>query len=88
MKDQKENTEESIKIPADMMIDIFAILVDENLKHEIIEVLVNRKTVIVAVSYKKDLIKHQKIMQNIQDLLADYEHFRWSENEQTNWREN
>jgi hypothetical protein len=88
MKETKNIVEESVKIPSDMIIDVLAIIVKEGLKHEVLEVMENRKTIILGVTYDKNSPKHQKIMENIQNQLADYECYRWSENEQINWREN
>jgi hypothetical protein len=87
MKDNIEITEETFKIPLDMMIDILAIIVQEELKHEVIKVVQSRSLIVVAVSYNKNSLKVQKVMQNIQSLISDYEHFRASENEELNWRE-
>ncbi len=86
MKDE-EITEETLKIPLDMSIDIFAIIVKEGLKHEILEVIENRSLIIMAVQYNKKQSRHQKIKENIQELLQEYNEYRWEENEQLNWKE-
>ena len=86
MKDE-ETTEENLKIPLDMSIDIFAIIVKEGLKHEIIEIIENRSLIILAVKFNKNQARHQKVKENIQDLLKEYQEYRWEENEELNWKE-
>lgn len=87
MKDIEELNEQTIKIPADMVTDIFAIILKERIKHEVIGVIENRKTLVVAMGIDKKSNRHQKALQNILNQLADYEEYRWSENEEINWRE-
>lgn len=87
MKDIKEISEENFNVPSDMLMDIFSIIVREELKHEVIEVLQNRSLVVIAISYDKNSKKITRVLQNIQGLLEDYKHFRSGENEEINWRE-
>jgi uncharacterized FlgJ-related protein len=84
---EEEISEETLKIPHDMSIDIFAIIVKEGLKHEILEVIENRSLIIMAVQYNKNQPRHQNVRQNIQDLLKEYHEYRWEENEELNWKE-
>ena len=86
MKNSSETGEDIIKIPVDMLMDIFSIVVKEGLRHEIIEVMQNRSIVVVAISYDKSIVKQQKVIANIQNLLYDYQHYRSWENEEFNWR--
>lgn len=88
MKDQKEITEESFKVPTDMMMDVLFIIVKENLKHEIIEVLPNRNLIVIAVSYDKKSSRHLNVVSNIQSHIADYNQYRSWESEEFNWRGN
>lgn len=88
MNNNKETTEESLKIPCDMLVDVLGIIVKERLKHEIIEVIQNRSLVIISLAYDKNSLKTQKLIENIKSLLLDYENFRSSENEELNWRDN
>lgn len=88
MKNENEIIEESIQIPCDMLIDILAIIVKEQLKHEIIQVIENRSVIVLSVSYDKHLSRHQNVIQNIKTLLADYNSFRYQEEEKVNWRIN
>lgn len=88
MKDIKEISEENFNVPSDMLMDIFSIIVKEELKHEVIDVIHNRSLVVIAISYDKNSKKLTKVLQNIQGLLEDYKHFRSGENEEINWRGN
>lgn len=79
---------EIIKVPQDMLIDILAILLKEELNFEIIEVLENRASAVMAIEIEGEKPRQNKVLQNIQSLLASYNEFRFSENETLNWREN
>ena len=87
MKELEEITEQNLKVPLDMVIDVFAIILKEGLGHEVIEVSENRRTLTVAIQINLKSPRHQKVIQNIQGQLADYNEYRWSENEELNWRE-
>ncbi len=86
MKEEKEITEETIKIPVDLSIDVLAVIVKEKLKHEIIEVIENRSLIVLAISYDKNLSRHQNILHDIRNMLEDYNIFRYEEVEKINWR--
>lgn len=79
--------DEIIKVPQDMLIDVLAILLKEELNFEITEVLENRASAVMAIQIDSDKSRHNKILQNIQNLLDSYNEFRFSENETLNWRE-
>ena len=87
MKEEIELTEESLSVPQDMVIDILSIIVKEGIKHEVTKVIESRALIFIAVFYDEKLSRHQKIKQNIQNLLRDYSEYRWAENEQLDWRE-
>lgn len=87
MKDRDKLTEETFKIPLDILLDILVIIVKEGLKHEIIEVFPNRALVLMTVFYNKESAKAQKAVRNMENLILDYEYLRYSENEELNWRE-
>lgn len=86
MKEDKEIIEETIKIPADMAVDVLAIIVKEKLKNEIIEVIENRSIIVLALSYDKSLTRHQNILHDIRSMIDDYNNFRTEEVEKINWR--
>ncbi len=87
MKSENELSEEVIKVPSDMLMDIFTIIVKEALKHEVIQVVPNRSLVVVSVYYDKKVVRQQKVIGNIQNILSDYHHYRSWENEEFNWRD-
>ena len=87
MKTDKNIAEESLKIPIDMMMDILTIIVKEELKHEIINVVPNRSMVVMELAYERNNQRSEKAIQNIQALLADYQHYRLWEDEEVNWKE-
>ncbi len=83
-----KTTDELIKVPQDMLIDILSILLKEDVKYEITEVLENRAIAIIAIDVDRNKSRQIKVLQNIQELLNSYNEFRYSENETLNWREN
>ncbi len=83
----KNTDQEVIKVPLDMAMDIISIVVKERLKHDIIQVVESRGLIVIALYFDKGFTKQQSIMQNIKSLLDEYDEFRWSQNEQLNWRE-
>ncbi len=87
MKDTDDLTEETFKVPLDILLDILTIIVKEGLKHEVIEVFPNRSLVLLAVFYKENSVRGQSVVRNLGNLILDYEHIRHSENEELNWRE-
>lgn len=87
MKIEKELAEEVVKVPSDILIDIFSIIVKESLKHEVIQVINNRSLVVISIFYDKHIVKQQKVIGNIQNILSDYHHYRSWENEEFNWRD-
>jgi len=87
MSTKNEITEQSIKVPSDILIDIFSILLKEDLKYEVVQVLENRSIAIISIEIDNNKIRQVKVFQNIQNLLHAYNDFRHGENESFNWRE-
>ena len=83
----KNTNEEVVKVPLDMAMDILAIIVRERLKHQVIQTVESRSIIVVALYFDKGFTKQQSIMQNINSQLDEYNEFRWSQNEELNWRE-
>lgn len=79
-------TEESLCIPCDLLIDIFGIVVKETITHKVTQVIENRSLVYVSIYVNHSNIRHQQVLQNIQNLLQEYKEYRWEESEQLNWR--
>lgn len=79
-------SEERFCIPADVLLDILAIVVTQVLPHEITEVIENRRLLYLSVyTYTIDK-RQQQILQNIRDILEEYKAYRWEENQTLNWR--
>lgn len=87
MKTDKNIAEEVVKIPMDMMMDILTIIVKEELKHEIINLVPNRSIVIMEITYDRTKERSDKAIKNIQALLAEHQHYRSWEDENVNWKE-
>ena len=87
MKTREEKTEEVLKIPSDMLIDVLAIILKEGLEYELIQVLENRAVAVLAIRIDGKLSREGKALQNIQDLLSSYNEYRYSQDESFNWRE-
>jgi hypothetical protein len=83
-----DHTDEIIKVPQDMLIDILSIFLKEELKYDITEVLESRSIAVIAISIDSNKSRQLKALQNIKELLNAYNEFRYSENETLNWREN
>jgi hypothetical protein len=88
MNSKNEITEETIKVPSDMLIDIFSIILKEGLKHEVIQVLENRGIAVIVIGIDGNQSRQVKVFQNIRNLLSTYNEYRFSEEESFNWREN
>ncbi len=80
--------EENIKVPQDVIIDVLAILMKEELNYEIEEVLENRAVAVISIRIDQGKSRQIKAVQNIQQLLTSYNEYRYSEDETLNWREN
>lgn len=83
----KNTTEESLKVPSDILLDVLAVIVKENIRHEITQVVESRSMVIVSVYLNDGSLKHQRAFQNMQNMLEEYNDYRYSENEELNWRD-
>lgn len=87
MNTKNEITEETIKVPSDMLIDILSIILKEGLKHEVIQVLENRGIALMVIGVDGNQSRQVKVIQNIRNLLNSYNDYRFSEDESFNWRE-
>ncbi len=82
MKQEKEIIEQTVQIPLDMVVDVFAVIVKENLIHEIIQVIENRSLIVMAITYDKNFSRHENALYDIHNMLEDYTNFRSREEEQ------
>ncbi len=83
----RNTTEENLKVPLDVLLDILAIVVRENIKHEVTQVIESRSAVLLSVFLSEGSLKQQRAFQNMQNILEEYKEYRWGENEELNWRE-
>lgn len=83
----RNTKEESLKIPTDILLDILTAIVKEQIRHEVTDVLESRGMVKISLYLNNDLLKHQRVLQNIQNIIEDYNEYRYSENEELNWRD-
>ena len=79
--------EQAIKVPLDMAIDVFKIITKENIKHEVLQVDENRSLLMISLGSEKNLIRHKDAIENIRQLLNDYNDYRFSENEELDWKD-
>lgn len=87
MKTDHNIIEDAVKIPLDMMMDILNIILKEELKHEIINILPNRNMVTIQISYDKINQRAEKAVSSMHTLLTEYQHYRSWEDENVNWKE-
>lgn len=83
----KNTTEESLKIPADILLDVFVIVAREGIRHEVTQIIESRSMVILSLYLNDNLLKHQRALQNIQGIIEEYNEYRYLENEEINWKE-
>ncbi len=83
----RNTIEESLKIPTDILLDVLTIIVKEHMRHEVTDVLESRGIVKVSLYLNNDLLKHQRILQNIQSIIEEYSEYRYSDIEELNWRD-
>ena len=81
-------TDETIKVPQDMLLDILSILLKEQLEYEITQVLEHRGMAVLVIAIDQSKPRQLKAFQNIQSLLVTYDEFRFSEDEIIDWRDN
>ncbi len=87
MNSKNELTEETIKVPSDMVIDIFSIILKEGLKHEVIQVVENRGLAVMVIGVDGNQSRQVKVIQNIRNLISTYNDYRYLQEEAYNWRE-
>lgn len=87
MKENQNGSQEIIKIPGDVLIDILALIVRERIKHEVCEVIENRSLVMIALTPEQSNPRHQKALKNISQILEYYHEHRTEESEDLDWKE-
>ena len=84
---ESKNTYKTFSIPLDVLTDIIKVLLQSELKNEITGANENKNFIDVKVEYQNGLGFHQKAIDNIENILDDYNHYRFEE-EETDWRNN
>lgn len=84
---ESRNTYKTFSIPLDVLTDIIKVLLQAELKNEITGANENKNFIDVKVEYQNGLGFHQKAIDNIENILDDYNHYRFEE-EETDWRNN
>lgn len=87
MKSENQITE-VIKVPQDMLIEILAILLKENIKLEIARVLENKAIAEIAIFFDLKESRNESVLKNINQLLTAYNEYRHSEDDSIEWRDN
>ena len=85
---ESKNTYKTFSIPLDVLTDIIKVLLQAELKNEITGANENKNFIDVKVEYQNGLGFHQKAIDNIENILDDYNHYRFEEEEETDWRNN
>lgn len=83
----RNTTEENLKIPIDILLDVLTVVVKENIRHEITQVIESRSIVFLSLYLNINLPKQQRALQNIQNIIEEYNDYRYSDYEETNWRD-
>lgn len=82
----RNTIEEKLKVPSDILLDIFTIVAKEKIRHEVRQVMEVRGLVILSL-YLSDSQPQERAFQNIQSIIEEYNEYRYSENEEFNWRD-
>ena len=78
--------EETIKVPLDMVPDIFSVIVSERLGHELTEASSDRWYFKMTVQHDKTDARQKKAVNDIQRLLDNYYEYRNASHDELNWR--
>jgi uncharacterized membrane protein len=84
---EDKNRFKTITVPLDVLIDVLKIIMEMELKNEITAINENKSFIEIKVEYQNGLGFHQRAIENIENILDDYNHFRFEEQE-TDWRNN
>lgn len=86
MKEDKEISVVTVKVAHDILIDILSILTKERFRYVITEVIENRSLVTIEISVNNKLPRQIAAMKSINSNLELYEEYRFSQDEEFNWR--
>lgn len=88
MEKDKNIKQKEINVPVDVLMDVCKIILETEMENRIININENRSIVQLAISYQGGLTFHQKAIENIETILLDYKHYRFEEEEESDWRGN
>lgn len=80
----RNTTDESLKVPVDILLDVLSVVVRESIRHEVTQVIESRSMVVLSLYLNKETQRHQRALQNIQNIIEEYNEYRYSENEEVN----
>lgn len=83
----RNSIEEMLKVPSDILLDVLTIVAKEKIRHEIRQVIEGRGLVILSLYLSDSQLSQQRALQNIQNIIEEYNEYRYSENEEFNWRD-
>ena len=82
---EDKNRFKTLTVPLDVLIDVLKIITEMELKNEITAINENKSFIEIKVEYQNGLGFHQRAIENIENILDDYNHYRFEELE-TDWR--
>jgi hypothetical protein len=83
----KNHVSETYTVPTDVMLEIAQIIMQADLPHEIIGVKENKRQILLEISHQADLKFHQQALENIAEMLREYQILCNEDTETVNWRE-
>lgn len=84
--ENKNLEEETIKVPLDMVPDIFSIIVTQRIWHELTEASAERWYFRMIIQYDKTDVQQKKAVTDIKRLLDTYYEYRNASHDELNWR--
>ena len=84
----KDYTAETYAIPIDVMVEIAQVILQADLRHEIISVKESKGQIIFSISHQANLKFHQKAIKNIVNIIDEYQILCGNDEETNDWREN
>jgi hypothetical protein len=82
---ESEYTMESYVIPADILTEAACIILQAGLSYQIMDANQERQEITFRIGYAKTNKFHQQALENLYDLITDYNELRYEGN-MDNWR--
>ena len=87
MENQKKQIKTEISVPMDVLLDIAHIIITAGLKNEISGIKHKRGLIEISLYCAEGEKHHKQALEDIGVILKDYDHLRFSEEEENHWRE-